>query len=49
MAIFFEQVLDVPNRGRTYTSCEEACMGASKTAWALGFNPHRGITYSGET
>ena len=35
--------------GRTCTSCEEAYMGAFKTAWALGFNPQRGITYSIET
>ena len=35
--------------GRICTSCEEACMGAFKTAWALGFIPQRGITYSIET
>ena len=35
--------------GRTCTSCEEAYMGAFKTAWALGFIPQRGITYSIET
>ena len=44
---FFEQVVDV--NGRTCTSCKEAYMGAFKTAWALGFVPQRGITYSIET
>ena len=35
--------------GRTCTSCEEAYMGAFKTACALGVIPQRGIAYSIET
>ena len=47
---FFEQVVNIPIvNGRTCTSCEEAYMGAFKTAWALGFIPQWGITYSIET
>ena len=47
---FLEQVVNVPIvNGRTCTSSEEAYMGAFKTAWALGYIPQRGITYSIET
>ena len=35
--------------GRTCTTCKDAYMGAFKTAWALGFIPQRGFTYSIET
>ena len=49
-SFFFERVVNVPIvNGRTCTSCEEAYVGASKTAWELGFIPQRGITYSIET
>ena len=49
-SFFFEQVVNIPIvNGRSCTSCEEAYMGAFKTAWALGFVPQRGITYSIET
>ena len=47
---FFEHVVNISIvNGRTCTSYEEAYVGAFKTAWALGFVPQRGITYSIET